>query len=460
MKLETPLRSEARLRAARVFARNLALVGIERVVDLGADPATFTPMLRASGYDGVVFAGAASTEELVRLVKAAEVDVRWLVWRHELHASPTALPNTDALCSSELARRIGGARVSLDRLDPEKLEALTRALPELGVLFLEHVSDGAASPSSTGTLDSWLSEHLGFRRVLLESQLETDDADDDASWTVAVYRRVGTTAGHSKRVGKLGPFDVVTSLGGNIRRETADGRDVGAVWQERCLASFLSTAPRVVSVSECAPPHDAIAWHRTESRPSIAELMAAIDASGRSAIVVNGDIVVTSNLLELVESFDPAAFHFANRIEVEVAPNSTFALNPTGVYNVGYDLFVVPHALARAITAGNELPAVFRVGEPWWDYALPIVARSLGYPLKRLSPEKPVALHLSHPARFSGENWVDHGLRYLELLDALHRKRPGRLGALVPTLAAKRATQPNPLDYLNFVSRATVGYLT
>jgi hypothetical protein len=274
-----------------------------------------------------------------------------------------------------------------------------------------------------------------------------------------VYRRAAAPTWESKHLGALGELDVVTSLGGSLRRELSDGRDFGANWQELCSTSHRKLGKRVVSVSESPPADRNTEWHPTPARPSIADILAAIDASGRGGLLVNSDIVLTDALSDVVVRLDPQTFHFANRIEVTVDPAAPTRLVPKEAYELGYDLFVVPHALARSIVAGAELPPVFRIGEPWWDYALPMVARSLGFPVKRLSVSPPVALHFSHPARYADDLWLANGKRFFELLQALERRRPGRCGNLLSQLELGRKSDWTEKTFLDYVGRMTLRYL-
>ncbi|MBM4357057.1 MAG: hypothetical protein FJ096_03010 [Deltaproteobacteria bacterium] len=451
--------SEARHRATRAFAVALRNEGIERVLDLGFDPSTFVPALRASGYEGGVYTGAPTPDELTRALAGAWTDPRWVVWRQAMASSPgTTVPSVSGLASNTLARRIGGVRVDTSTLTPDVLEPLLRELPELGVLLVESASDSVAQSRDLWKLDAWLVERHRFERVSI--QVEPDASTARGSHRLlAVYRRAPTPTWESKRLGTLGDLDLVTSLGGSVRRELPDGSDFGPTWQEQCFASHRKVGKRVVSVSEVPPANRDIEWHATAARPSIVDILTAIDASGRGGLLVNGDIVLTDALPEVLAQLDPQTFHYANRIEVTVEPEAPTRTVPKEAYEHGYDLFVVPHALARAIVAGAELPSVFRMGEPWWDYALPMVARSLGFPVKRLSVAPPLALHFSHPARYADEVWLANGKRYFEMLRALEAKRPGRFGYLLSQIELGRKSDWDDKKFLYYVGGMTLRFL-
>jgi hypothetical protein len=72
-------------------------------------------------------------------------------------------------------------------------------------------------------------------------------------------------------------------------------------------------------------------------------------------------------------------------------------------------------------------PEEFLIGEPWWDYVIPVLALSRGFVLKKLPPSAGV-LHYAYSARYSMERWVQNGRRFAALLDQL-RSEPNSYAA-------------------------------
>jgi hypothetical protein len=91
---------------------------------------------------------------------------------------------------------------------------------------------------------------------------------------------------------------------------------------------------------------------------------------------------------------------------VERGSDAQSGLAPRGVYELGFDYFLLPEPFVRCLLADGLLPAQLRIGEPWWDYLLPILALARGFPVKKLGGGPVLAMHYVHPARYSTEVWV------------------------------------------------------
>ena len=473
-------------RATSVFAASLARLAIHRVLDLGSAPASFGVALREKGFDGVLFSAVTLSDEAEARARLSGNlggpsgrerpwlhDPRWVVLRRGKPSNPpNAAPSSDGAFDSALATELGGARVKLTSMTSGVLEPLLRDHPGLAVLQLELEDDPTGSVRlDPWALDAWLVRKLGFERAHVE--LSSAAAEPKTLRFAAVYHRDAPTlarppfasesAAPSPR-GAANPeitqVDVFTSLGGPIVRMTRDGIDLGARWQHLCLTSFLQTGARVISVSEVAPPLAEIAWHQTPAKPKLVEVLAAIESTTTGhAILVNGDISLTPALKAQLPRLDPAVFYYGNRTEVEADASDPPQFLPTSPYEYGFDYFFMPPNFIRAVNRLGEFPDSFRVGEPWWDYVLPLLALSLGYPTKRLGADPPLALHCSHKARYSATNWIEHGVRFVEFLNAVEATSPTRLGSLLREIAARFNETMTPIDRINAVARAVVTFL-
>ena len=455
-----PARSDGlRDRASEVFARQLSKHGVMRILDLGREPAPFLAGLRRLGFDGLSFSAPATVEDVKALLESSAHEPRAVVLRRgAMLGLPIDAPDTTTLLDSALARTIGAARVAVTTLDQGVLKNALRELTGLAVLYVELDERGTALHDGPWRLDEWLIQSLGFQRASVELAA-ADNVPAQARFAAVYHRSTAPTSRPDEQHG-IEAVDIVTSLGSSLRRTTADGEDVGALWQSTCMRSFATTGTRVVSVSEVEPPQANIAWHRTRAKPSLVEILRAIEADGAShAVVVNGDIALTPALRELLPRLDPEIFHYGNRTEVTFDTSVPRQLQPRGTYNLGYDYFILPRALVLEINRSRAFPESFRVGEPWWDYALPILALALGVPTKRLGSVPPLALHYSHEARYSEGLWIENGLRFVEFLNELDRTLPGRLGSLLPEIAGRFTPSMSGVEQLHIVARSVLTFL-
>jgi hypothetical protein len=89
-----------------------------------------------------------------------------------------------------------------------------------------------------------------------------------------------------------------------------------------------------------------------------------------------------------------------------------------GVYPWGFDYFLIPADLRELLLEDGGLSPVFKIGDPWWDYTIPVFAMARGFLLKRLPSTVP-ALHYIHPTRYAHERWRQNGAHFLELVERL-----------------------------------------
>jgi FkbM family methyltransferase len=439
-------------RSERIFAWHLERLGITRVLDIGANSGQFAAKLRQFGYSGLVYSVEPQASAHRQLVENTRRDLRWIalarqgagaspamlelniaangwssslreVHENHIHAEPATrtvaqervfINRTSELLRPEVLATIEALKIDVQGYEDQVLAGYAPWLERVRLLQLElSLVECYRGGPDLFTLDELLVGRHGFSRVSLEPAYY-----DDRSGTVQQYdgiyhrpasQRAVTAPPEGVRVGA-----VVTSIGGPLARARPDGTDCGPEWLELCAASWRAVCSRVLSVAECSAPAG-LEWVSTAARPSIAELVSAAPLDQeRCLLLTNADIALTQDLLKLLPALDPLVMYYGHRVDVEAGPSNPRELVARGVYGWGFDYFLLPQPLADALKTEPLLPAEFRIGEPWWDYALPVAALALGFPVKRLATPAALALHYVHPARYRRELWLANGERFVE----------------------------------------------
>lgn len=226
-------------------------------------------------------------------------------------------------------------------------------------------------------------------------------------------------AGPAHPVPSLQP-EIFTSIGGSIHRIRQDGVDIGAAWQQYCLDSWHNVSKRVVSVAERPPGYVGVDWQPTQDRPSIAGIFDRMATAASDQIIfLNADVALLPTFKETLAALDRSAIYYGRRLELEPDPDSCNQLVSNGFYPWGYDCFIFPRDFIRQITSANLIPKLFRIGEPWWDYVVPMAAIALGYKVRTLPEDRPLIAHLQHETRYDHECWTTNGQRFLAFLSKL-----------------------------------------
>lgn len=227
---------------------------------------------------------------------------------------------------------------------------------------------------------------------------------------------------------------VYTSLPPRLTRRTADGRDLGMPYLAGCVASWRRQGLAVRSVhyeeerALIAAPLDGVEYlflPRPSSaepgnpKPALASLLAAAGAAAEPVCAIaNADLLVrpVAGLADRLRREAEGALVISSRLDLD----DPWAETGT-VYRDGYDVFVFDRALASALP---DLGLI--MGEPWWDYWLPLTAAFRGVRLKRTPT--PFALHLRHPLAYSDRLWRRFGrVLYDHVTGAALRADPGGL---------------------------------
>jgi len=221
-----------------------------------------------------------------------------------------------------------------------------------------------------------------------------------------------------------------TSIPGSVKRLDRAGRDIGAAYLRRCVASWIEAGHRVVSVNgtdeatEVAEQYAAVEVRPIErtalektGRPLVylADLLRECAASPDVLVgIINADLYLHAStaLQQQLADADGTSLLYGQRLDVDDIDE------PGGAspYVSGLDYFFFAPAMVR------ELPDEgFLLGETWWDFWLPIVLVKRGHRLRPATT--PLVLHLRHD-----ESSIAHrSSTYIEHFQAFARSLSVRL---------------------------------
>ena len=448
-------------RSEKIFAYHLKRLGVSRLLDIGSNSGQFAQKMRRFGYGGVIYSVEPQAGAHGQLLANAADDPRWLpllrqgagetadfvelnlsenswssslleVTPNHIGAEPTTRivgretiysNRTRDLLRKDLLGGVEALKIDVQGFELKVLEGFKPFLKDIRLLLLEmSLVECYKGAPDLFSLDKFLVDKLGFSRVSLEPAYY-----DDSHGVVQQYDGVYYRPDHPAQAAPA-PFGitaeaVITSIGGVIQRQRSDGTDVGAAWQGDCIRSWSNIAPKVVSVSENPPPAETIIWSKCATKPSIAELFRRAEESPAGHVILtNADIFLTDSLKAALPQLAPEALYYGNRHEVHVdeatAPGT---MKTTGYYPRGFDVFLLPPAFVHAVNKAKLLPETFLIGEPWWDYLVPLLGFATGFPCKKLSAKTLFALHYSHEERFANELWVSNGERFLDCVRGLQK---------------------------------------
>jgi len=257
--------------------------------------------------------------------------------------------------------------------------------------------------------------------------------------------------------------EIITSINGIPSRQSLGGDEVGHNWFENCLASWFKLSQRVVSVSERRLEIDNVVWVGAESRPTIVSIINAMSPiDGKHSLFTNGDIFIANQFIESMGHIDKNALYISQR--VDVTQNSKFSneyINQ-GIYKWGYDVFVFPENFINLIKTQNLMPEAFKIGEPWWDYAIPVLAISAGIPVYLIDNKPPAVFHYSHPTtNWDETSWLNLGSIFIKLCEHLQKDASQKSAHLVSDiLGAYHEQQGTTTNKLHAVSGKLVSLIS
>jgi hypothetical protein len=194
-----------------------------------------------------------------------------------------------------------------------------------------------------------------------------------------------------------------TSIPAKVVRLDRAGRDIGAAYLQRCIASWLEAGYRMVSINgtgearAVAELHPGIEVRQIDDSaraktagplvPVSTLLREASASTDRFIGVMNADLLLHAprDLQELLAGADGHTLIYGSRLDVD----DVDVPGPTRPYTSGLDYFFFAPAVAR------DLPDEgFLLGETWWDYWLPVVMAKRGCRLQ--VARVPLVAHLRH----------------------------------------------------------------
>lgn len=416
------------------FVERVQTLNLRHVVDVGAGDGAFVRGLRQQGYDGAIYSSEADPSHYAPLIRACIKDVRWFLLRQGAigdhdglvrdgvtnapgaeanAASPIYVQRLDGLLPPSLAQRPFALRLSLvadRRAALDGLGALREHLAVLQVILRIEPSPGGATALAE------LHEQVISQTDLRDLHIETlpSPGVDGSTLLACTFWRELTQAERQPPAALPRPV-IVTSMGGVARRYAADGSDVGQTWQAQCIDSWAAMDRPIYSVSEMAAPDPRLQQVPVATRPSILEILrqARRQAPDASLLLVNADIRLSRSFKALLADHEPDTLYFGSRTDVVLYDVRGRMAEKRGVYNGGLDYFLIPPRLLDLLESGDAFPESFRIGEPWWDYCLPVLAMDQGILVKRLSGNFDLVQHHLHDAAYSDALTTNNGVTYL-----------------------------------------------
>ncbi|HEY0748459.1 MAG TPA: FkbM family methyltransferase, partial [Steroidobacteraceae bacterium] len=471
-------------RSERIFALHAQRLGINRLLDIGANNGQFAMKMRRFGFEGMIYSVEPQAGAHTALMRNAHADVRWIplarqavgrargrltlnlaanTWSssffptHENHlrAAPDTrtvghesvfVTSTATLLREPLMKEIDALKIDVQGYELEVIEGFRSSMHGIQLVLLEmSLVECYVGAPDLFTLDRVLVNELGFNRVAIEPSFY-DDRVGVVQQFDGIYVRKSPPLQRPSAIA-AGFSAIVTSMHGKPSRVTPSGAEIGEGWLRHCVQTWQQQSNRIISVSEVSPNDMRVQWVPSADRPAIADLLAAIPHDNdRPTILCNADIAIGDLLTQLRQQLDPRTLYLANRFEVQVSTTNPQAIEVQSVYQLGFDLFVLPAEFVRFAHKSLPIGPEFRIGEPWWDYLLPLVALSAGFPVKRLPLNQPVALHYVHATKYHRDTWLSRGADFFAAIASLTRSAASRDIQLLHDLLALEGSTEKVLN--------------
>jgi len=452
-------------RSERIFCYHLKRLGINAVLDIGANSGQFGAKVRRFGFDGMIYSVEPQRDAYRALLKNSRLDLRWVplarqgagatrafstlniaknsvsssirpVHANHLRAEPMTrivehervfVNRSGEMLRPEVMGSIEALKIDVQGFEDQVLEGYRPLLSSVRLLLLElSMVECYEGAPDLFALDRQLVGEFGYSRISLEPSYYDSTAGVVQQYDGLYYRPESPRTSKDRLFGvEIGA--VVTSVAAAIQSDRADGRDIRGDWLRFCTESWLQFGTRVVSLSQ-APPPSGVESILSTGRPSIAAMLKVCPIEDtQHLLLTNADIAYLPDFRLLLPRLERNTVYYAHRTEVEARPDAPSTLVSKGTYEGGFDCFLVPAALLKLVNEEMIFPEEFLIGEPWWDYVIPVLALSRGFVLKKLPPSAGV-LHHAHSARYSMDRWVQNGRRFAALLDQL-RSEPNSYAA-------------------------------
>ncbi len=481
-----------------VFLEQAAALGVDIIMDIGANTGQFAEKIRSRDFNGLVFSVEPQLACRGELVRRSKIDPNWIVvpnqgagatkgmlelnisensysssffevHENHLRAEPKTrivrkelvpISRTDEMLPQSFIERVGAIKIDTQGFELEVLKGISDKFKSLRLMQVElsAVECYAGAPDME-TVDAYIQNELGFQRILLEPTY-FEEATGEVQQYDGVYVRTDRKQVQPEKVGiELGA--VVTSIGGPYRRIGSDGLDYGSNWFNSCVSSWRRIAPVSVSISEIKPTVPSIKWIETKQKPRIVEMFHKIhDLTKSHVVITNADVILGDSLGAILPKLEPDIMYYGNRINVNVNPQKPQELQTLSYYDFGFDFFILPPKLVEKVKNDNIMPANFRFGEPWWDYALPLMALHHGFVIKHLRTDPPIAVHFDH-VNVSNKWWKDQGLQFLKWCEELHKQGNSPATGLLQSLAPlAKVAKNNHEHHLTEACKIFINWMT
>ena len=436
--------------AQRSFAALLGGLGAARLLDVGANIGNFAMQMRGLGFTGFIYSVEPQASCRRQMTQSSREDLRWIVLPNQgagaqngvmnlnvaenSYSSSFLVPHANHLRAEPAVRVVSGEWVYIsktcDLLPPattgtidalkidtqgyelHTLQGLAGRFDGLKLIMAElSAIPTYADGPSLAEVEGYILGEIGFERVSL-TPAYVDETSGEIQQYDGIYVRRDLVAeatallaeAAASAAAPAGPgvrLDaVVVSLPAQPPKRPQSGRDFGPAWLQSCHRSWTSHAAQVISISEAAPILPGVNWRKVASKPTLLQMLSSLaDAPppGEGAILLtNADIILGPQLGQLLAQMDPHVLYYCSRLDVAVSADNPGTLEALGEYTYGYDAFFLPRATIAAILAQRLIPANLKIGEPFWDYALPIAALMVGHPAKKFFTKSHPIVHLKH----------------------------------------------------------------
>jgi hypothetical protein len=436
------------LRAARIFALQLNKLGVNRLLDIGSGGGRFGLQIRRFGFKGLIYSVEPRWPRYLQLLLVASTDPQWIPLARQGASdvggvidlplvsddgpgfqSPLGIPTpaehveaaraVDLLNPSAMSQ-VDALRINANGMERPILEGLGPVLSTLSLVMLHGTAVGKSPGTGFFALDAALVNSYGFSRVALEPASYDDDAGAVRQYH-GIYARPGR---HDAPAGGVEVGGVVTSIGGPMQRIRFDGADVGPWWANLCINSWVFVGGNALSVSEAPSPSDAVTWSQCATKPPISELFRRMqDIGGTHVLLTNADVCLTEKMKGTLPTLAPGVMYYGNRHEVQLNPDNSGGLVTAGYFAGGFDYFLLPREFVQVVNELHLIPDAFLVGEPWWDYVVPVLALATGFPCKKLPANTMYALHYSHSERSTKEQWRQNGQLFDQYVRGIYQNK-------------------------------------
>jgi FkbM family methyltransferase len=468
--------------ARRAFALLLAGLGANRLLDVGAGNGTFAMELRQLGFTGLIYSVEALAGCRRQMTEASRGDLRWIVLPNQgagaengvmnlnvsqnVESSTVLTPQdplepsvqaasgvwvyvskTCGLLPPAIMGAIDGLKIARQGDEPGVLKGLAGHFGSLKLILVEHPVHE--------DVEQYITD-MGFQRPFLipaKAGRATGASEqgegiyvrrDLMGEATALLANADAAAPHAPARTPGGPGTalaaVVISLPGRTpKRPDSRNRDFGPHWLESCYRSWTSHAPRVISISEAEPILPGVRWRKVARKPELRQIFASLAEApppGEGSILLtNADIILGPQLSPLLAQMDPHVLYYCSRLDVRLAEDDPRNLELAGEYVHGYDAFFLPREIIAAIHGQRLIPAGLMIGEPFWDYALPIAALVAGHPTKKFFVQPHPIVHLSHDP-ISRFHLSKTGLIFISWLRELLRRPPSPTSGIIAEFVA------------------------